>query len=359
MPFTIKKGSRAERTNALVLGAGIQLTQTADGLPEASANGPGEVVVEPSGSDDTQALKDAMWKGTRVRLAPGTFKVTGIIDVPEGVTVSGAGSGSGAQSGTRMTLIDKTDYNGPVFRLGDQTQFAGVESLRIRGPGKSIAAGNQAITAARSSAGLAIARRFRFRDLHIEKIGEFGIYLSRCANVEIENVSMSEIGYHGIYLSGGGMARISSVRVEGSGKSIMVRNASGVVVHACEVEGGYGSFHVDGSSDVVLDGCVSRGCGDIALRVTGGANVAVSGFLSDNTGASTDKPHLIVDGAAVGVVIGGFRRVNPSAITTEADVGAAGDPVLFATHNFDRAKVISATSSTAPKRFAEVSYTTP
>lgn len=357
MPVIIRQGSTEVRSNTLVLASGLQVAQTADGLAQLSASGT-EVYVVPSGADDTAALLAAMSQGSRVRLAPGNFSVANVIDVPDGVTVRGAGSGSGTQPGTSLTKIMKQDFAGPLFRFGNQTQFAGLEGLRIVGPGKAIAAQNSAILCARGSTGLAVARRLHFRDLHIEEIGEFGLYLMNCAQVEIENVTMRNIGYSGVRVRGGTGIRLSTVRVEGSGQSIVVDSgAAGVVLQACEVEGGYGSFFINTATEVVLDGCVSRKCTEVPLRINGGSAIVVNGFRSDNVGSGyfVDKPHLLVEGGALGVQVHGFTRVNtdkPGTLTSEANVSLAGGPVFVTGHNFDTTKVIST------GRFAEPSFVT-
>jgi polygalacturonase len=354
MPVIIRRGTSEVRSQTIVLGTGLQLAQTAEGLAQLSA-GSNDVYVAPSGADDTAAIQAAMYQGNRVRLAPGVFTVSGVIDVTEGVTLMGAGSGSGTQGGTSMTRIVKTNFPNPLFRFGDSTQFAGLEGLRIVGPGKAIAALNTAIMCARSGSGLPIARRLRFRDLHIEEIGEFGLYMLNCADVEIENVTMRNIGFSGVRVRGGSAIRLSTVRVESSGESIVVDNAAaGVVLDACEVEAGYGSFTINTATEVVLNGCVSRKCVNVPLKISGGSSVIVNGFRSDNTGAAyfVDQPHLLVDTAALRVQINGFTRVNtdqPGSLTREANVSAAGGPVLVGAHNFDRTKV------TSGGKFAELS----
>src|SRR5205823_2163172 len=110
-----------------------------------SSGSSSEVFLQPSGGDDTQAIRDALWQGKIVRLASGTFSVSDVIDVPEGVRIVGAGSGSAGQSGTKRTLIQKADFPETVFRFGNFTQFAALESLRIKGPGKTVGLQNTAI----------------------------------------------------------------------------------------------------------------------------------------------------------------------------------------------------------------------
>jgi hypothetical protein len=72
----------------------------------------------------------------------------------------------------------------------------------------------------------------------------------------------------------------------------------------------------------------------------------VHSFASDNTGTSyfVDQPHVLVDSAATGVFISGFRRVNTDQVgtlTSEANVTGAGSAVLVGYHNFTAAKIIS------------------
>jgi hypothetical protein len=91
------------------------------------------------------------------------------------------------------------------------------------------------------------------------------------------------------------------------------------------------------------------------LLITGGANVGVESFSSDNIGTGfADYPHLKVDASAVGVRVNGFRRLNtdqPGTLTWEADVAAASGRVLVGYHDFTSGKINSA------GKFADVTAT--
>lgn len=346
MPVIFQKGTEQQPSNTLVVGSGLNLTQTTEGLPELSSTGAasGEAVVSPSGSDDTTAIRNAMSANARVRLAPGVFTVSGIIDVPAGKVVGG--------TGMDKTTINKTNYVGAVFRFGDTTEYAAVENLRIVGPGKAVGSGNTGIVAARGG-GLAVARRLRFRNLHIEELTDYGIHLDKCGLVQIENCIMNKIGFNGIYATGASTGaknsaaiQIANVRVLASGSGIYVRYSDGVVLAACEVDGCWGSYRLDAVNDAAIIACISRKCEQIALLVTGGSNVGVESFSSDNVGTPyfADYPHLKVDGSATGVRVNGFRRINtdqPGTITWEADVAAAGARVLVGYHDFTTGKINS------------------
>jgi hypothetical protein len=387
MTLIIQKDGSDQSTNTLVVGTGLQLGQTADGLPEVSlGGGTGEVVVHPSGADDTAAIQDAMWGNGIVRLAPGTFNVSAIIDIPAGVLVTGTG-------------MDKTtisaSHGGAVFRLGDSTEYAGVENLRILGPGQSIL-GSEGIVAARSTSGLRIARRLRFRNLHLEGFEKSGLFLQDVVQAEVSNVTVASVGkyglfakgtqsdagqlicrgvtvenagefgfilqgmygtesvgltitgagIHGVLIESGAGHLLQAVRVaNASGRGIVIRTTSGVVMEGVEVQSSPGALSLDRSHDVVLNGCRSQNSSSTPLRVQGGANHLISACLSDQSGASVDVPHLNVgaDSAgngATGVMISAFRRINPSvALTYEADVSGAGGRVLFAQHDFDTTRI--------------------
>ena len=345
MPAIFQKGTEQHRSNTLIVGAGLNLAQNGEGLPEISSGGGGEAVVNPSGGDDTVAIRNAVNANARVRLAPGTFTVSGIIDVGAGKVVAG--------SGMDKTTINKTDYAGAVFRFGDQTQYAAIENLRIVGPGKAIANGNTAIAAARSAGGLVVARRLRFRNLHLEELGEYGIYLDKCAIVEIASCVMKRIGFNAVYATGAttgarnsSAISLTNVRAEGCGLAINIRHTDGVTLAACEVESCWGSYKLNAVNDAAILGCVSRKCEQIPLLISAGANVVVDGFSSDNVGTPyfVDQPHLVVDAGAVGVQVNGFRRVNTDrtgTITYEANVSAAGGRVLVGHHDFTIAKINS------------------
>ncbi len=341
MPLIFQKGTSSQRSQTLVIGSGLNLDQTPDGLAQisAGASSAGEIVVQPSGADDTAAIQNAIWPNARVTLAPGTFNISGIIDLAAGVSLRG--------SGMDKTTVVKGNFAGPAFRLGDQVQLASIENLRIVGPGKAIAAGNKGIQSSRSAppTGLAIARRLSFRNLYIKDIGEQGMYFANCSQVEIDNVILENIGYDSIYFSGGGSARISTVRASGCGP-LNVRFTSGVVLIACEVESAYGSYRLNTVTDVALIGCVSRKCEEVPLKISAGSNIAICAFASDNTGTPyfVNQPHLLIDTAATGVVIESFRRVNTNqagTLTSEANVTGAGGAVMVGYHNFDAAKIIS------------------
>lgn len=345
MPAIFQKGTEQHRSNTLIVGAGLNLAQNGDGLPEISSGGGGEAVVNPSGADDTVAIGNAVAANARVRLASGVFTVSGIIDVPAGVVVTGSGSDK--------TRVNKTDYNGAVFRLGDATEYAAIENLRIVGPGKAVTNGNVAITAARSTSGLPVSRRLRFANLHIEEIGQDAIYLDKCGLVDIENCVFKRINWSAIYAKGAATGprdsyaiNIARVRVEGSGTAVHLHDLTGAALVACEVESCWGSYKLNGVTDAVVAGCISRKCEQVPLLISGGSNIVVNAFSSDNVGTPyfVDHPHLVVDGGAVGVHINGFRRINtdqPGTLTHEANVSAAGARVLVGQHDFTIAKINS------------------
>lgn len=343
MPIIFQQGTTSQRSQTLVVGSGLSLSQTAEGLSQisvGSGGSGGEAVLQPSGADDTSAIQSAIWNNSRVRLAPGNFNVSAIIDLAAGVLVSG--------SGLDKTTVMKSNFNGPAFRFGDQVQYAGVENLRINGPGKTIASGNKGIQAARSAppTGLALARRLTFRNLRIENIGENGMYFDGCTEVEISNVIFSSIGWEPLYFSGGGALSMHAVRAESCGGPLYFRFTSGLVIGACEAESGYGSFRFNTVTDAALIGCTSKKCTNLPLKISAGSNVVVSAFASDNTGAPyfVNQPHLLVDGGALGVEVLGFRRINtdqPGTLTSEASVTGAGGAVVVGYHNFDTTKIVS------------------
>lgn len=356
MPIIFQKGTTSQLSHTLVVGSGLSLGQTSEGLSEISAGGAGgEGLVSPSGGDDTTAIRNAVNANARTRLAPGTFTVSGIIDVGAGKTVSG--------SGMDQTTINKTNYDGPVFRFGDTTEYACVENLRIVGPGKAIGTGNTGIMAVRSTSGLATARRLRFRGLHIEEMSSYGLHIEKCSVLDIESCVVRNVGFDGVRVAGAtalpresSAIRIANVRVSGSGGGINVRRTEGVAVIACEVDACWGSYRFVDVSEAAIIGCVSKKCEQIGLLVSGGANVGVESFLSDNVGTPyfADFPHLKVDASAVGVRVNGFRRLNTDqtgTLTWEADVATAGGRVLAGYHDFTALKINSG------GKFADVSAT--
>jgi hypothetical protein len=353
VPIIFQKGTSSQRSQTLVVGSGLNLDQTPEGLAQISAgsSASGEIVVQPSGADDTAAIQAAIWPNARVTLAPGTFNISATIDLAVGMSLRG--------SGMDKTTLVKANFSGPAFRLGDQVQLASIENLRIVGPGKTVGAGNKGIQAARSAQGLAIARRLSFRNLYIKDLIDYGIHLNNCADVEIDNVILENINTNPLHFQGGGNARIATVRALNCALPIYVNGASAVGLLACEAESCGGSFRLNGATDCAVVACISRKCdvaGGVPLKINGGSNITVDAFASDNTGAAlfVDQPHLLVDTAATGVVINGFRRVNTNqagTLTSEANVTAAGGPVLVAFHNFTAGKIVSG------NKFADISST--
>jgi hypothetical protein len=359
VPIIFQKGTSSQRSQTLVIGTGINLDQTTDGLAQISVGSStsGEVVVQPSGGDDTAAIQAAIWPNARVTLAPGTFNISGIIDLAAGISVRG--------SGMDKTTVVKADFVGPAFRLGDQVQYASIENLRIVGPGKTTTNANKGIQAARSAppTGLAIARRFSFRNLYIKDLSDYAMHLNNCSQVEIDNVIFENIKGNPIRFEAAGQvvgsARIATVRALNCDAPIYMNGSagagglvSGVSLIACEAESCIGSFRFNTASDCALIGCASRKpITDPALKMTASSNIAVEAFVSDNTGAPADVLHLLIDGGGTGIQISGFRRVNVGAPASEANVTAAGGVVLVGAHNFTAGKIASS------NKFADISST--
>lgn len=350
MPLIFQKGTTSQRSQTLVVGSGLNLDQTPDGLSQISAGGPtsGEVVIQPSGGDDTSAIQAAVWPNARITLAPGTFSVRGIIDLAAGVSVRG--------SGTDKTTVVKTDFNGPVFRLGDQVQFAAIENLRIVGPGIGVGVGNKGIQAARSQNGLPIARRLSFRNLYIKDLIDYGMHLNNCAQVEVDNVIFENIANNPMHyqgsVSGAGEARIATVRAFNCSAPIYLNGVGAVALIACEAESCSGSFRLNNTFNCSLLACASRKCAtDPALWIGGSSYTVVDSFLSDNTGGPADPLHLLVDTNSHGVQINGFAIGNSGTPTWEADVTTASGPVLVGSHNFTAGRIASS------NKFGDLSYT--
>ena len=359
MPIIFQKGTTSQLSHTLVVGNGLSLNQTPEGLSAISTGGAsgsgGEGLVYPSGSDDTTAIRNAVNANARTRLAPGVFTVSGIIDVGAGKVVCG--------SGIDKTTITKTNFSGPVFRLGDTTEHAAIENLRIAGPGKAVGTGNTAIMAVRSTGGLPTSRRLRFSNLHIEELSSYGFHIEKCSVLDIDSCVVRNVGFDGVFVAGAtsqprqsSSIRIANVRVSGSGGGINVRRTEGVALIACEAEACWGSFRMVDVGEGVVIGCVSKKCEQIGLLISGGANVGVESFLSDNVGTPyfANFPHLKVEAVALGVRVNGFRRLNTDqagTLTWEADVAAAGGRVLVGYHDFTGGKINSA------GKFADVSAT--
>lgn len=329
----------------IVLGSGLNLGMDSNGLPLVTASTGETLVYSSNGGDDTQAIQNAIWLGLPVRLGPGTFNVSAIIDVGAGVMITGAGSGSQ----DAFTIIQKADYPDCAFRFGDSTDAAGLQNIRFEGPGMTTGTGNTAIKVAPSSP---FTHGFRFRDLVINGFCESAFYINNCAQVELENIIATSIGGDAIEVDTAHSVRLSTVRVAISTRGIHVIQSQGVQLDACEVEAGSDvAYEIETSSEVVLDACVSRGAVGVPLVINGSQSVIVNGFRSDDSNASPmppDRPHLVVDGGSTQAVISGFGVVNGTTTpTVEADVGGAGGPVVVTAHGFT-AGAISSSGNFAP-----------
>jgi len=361
--FLIREADGVRAADTLVLGPGMLLGETAGGLPELLGAAWAEVVVQPSGGDDTQAIRNALATGRDVRLAPGTFSVKDPIPLG-GQSVRGCGP-------YRTAVLCPFEHMAVFTVSGAGTA---IENLALIGPGM-IGIGTMGILATG-------ATDLRFRDLRIERI-DYGIVLNGTSRVEITSVVARLITNVGIQATGPGERMVvSGVSVSGGeGWGLQFTSMDGLSCQGISVRECAGGMFVNGGSShalrdvrivecgpglglsgvsaselagvrvlnstygIAVGGCTGvtlGGCGLQAgtpLNIGGGQAVTASGIHTETTGSGA---HVVVQGGATEVVITGIHRVNPATPPTyEVDVSGAGGRVLFAQHNFDPAHINS------------------
>jgi hypothetical protein len=372
MDILIREADEIRRAGGLVIGHGVPLGTTAGGLPELLASPPfAEAQLMPSGSDDTGAIQAALAGSQRVRLGPGTFQMSGIIQVGTGQSIVGCGP-------ERTTVQVTTNTQLAFFQLSGSG--AAIEELTLRGsPGATFDNGIYSTSAA----------NVRLRGLHLRDFGT-GIRLGAVNRLKISRVSVErtltpivvhdsrQVVIEDVHVDGNFGDGISLVSIEGlrcvgvtllqcQGNSI-IASGSGLVLQAihliqCEdgltiinsrgveisgvhaTEGTSFSAHVaiSDSTGALVSGCSVLNGRNTALSIDNCTAVTVSGFHSDMMGTSAATvPHVVVGGGSTEVMISGIRVVNPATPPQyEVDVSAAGGRVLVAGHNFDPARINS------------------
>jgi hypothetical protein len=366
LDILIREPDGIRRAGALVIGRGVPLGTTAGGLPELLEHTPfAEAQLMPSGGDDTAAIQAALASGGRVRLGPGTFNMSGIIQIGTGQSIVGCGP-------DRTTVQITTNIQPAFIQLSGSG--AAIEGLRLL-----------AFNSFQFNCILVeSATDVRLRDLRLNA-GQHGIRLNNVIRGEVSRVSVDEVLNVGIHATGGEqlvisdtstrygtvgliLAQVQGARCTGlmlrdhdvgmiaSGSAlsfssvvadtcatggVTISGGRGVAVSGLDARDCGGAVQVGNSSGIALSGCSALRSGT-AVSVANSAAVTVAGLLSDRTGSGSTSPHIVVGGGSTEVMISGIRVVNPATPPTiEVDVSAAGGRVLFAQHNFDPARINS------------------
>lgn len=306
--FIIREADGVRTANSLVLGRGLRVTETAGGLPELEGVHGSEVLLTPSGGDDTQAVNDALATGKDVRLGPGTFNITGslLVGAADGQRLGGSGP---AQTHVRLSA---TGLPAVVVTSG----YGTVEKLRL--DGVSPGAGNTGI---RMVSPLAAPGPVTIRDVHIHNMqrgihlegvvcdvsrvvtwrtteygiyarglrgtirdvafyagDQFGIYVEGGDNVVCESIYAEDCIDAAVFISGGSFYRVSMVRAYACGKGIEVIGAEMVIVESLMVSASSGVYYANSilnSKHVAVTVCVGRGAVQ-PLTILGCTNVVTS-----------------------------------------------------------------------------------
>lgn len=372
MDILIREADGIRRAGALVIGPGVPLRTTAGGLPELLASQPfAEAQLMPSGGDDTGAILAALASSRRVRLGPGTFRMSWIIPVGTGQSIVGCGP-------ERTTVQITADTNLAFFQLSGSG--AAIEELTLRGS-LSASFDNGILTTS--------ATNVRLRGLHLRDLGT-GIRLGGVNRLEISRVSVErtftpivvhesqQVVVEDVHVDGNfgdgiildsieglrcvGLTllqcQMNTLNASGSGLVLqairLVQCEDGLTIHnsrGVEVSGVHATEGTSFSAHVALlntTGALVSGCSvlqarNTTLSIDNCTAVTVSGFHSDMTGTSVATvPHVVVGGGSTEVMISGIRVANPATPPQyEVDVSAAGGRVLFAGHNFAPARINS------------------
>jgi nitrous oxidase accessory protein NosD len=362
----IIRGANGTRfANSLVLGRGVPVHTTPGGLPELV----GELI--PSGGDDTANLRAAVAAASfPLRLGPGTFLVSGPIQVPANRAFAGRGPDA--------TII-QASHAGPVFELaGDQVR---IEELTVRGPGKTVAGSVAVANVATAPSGY--INNVTLRGLKVRDVQK-GIVL-KGSNQEISGVTITLTGTLGIEVTWANGVVISDVDIDGisgtgakavhlervtaldcravraafctlgihvnlshglsiagsrmldGGTGVMVETSSLVNLSGVEAAGCTSGFLIQNCAAVTLAGCGTVHGNGNSLTVRGGSfggyGVAVNGYYAEMSVGN--KPFVVVDGGAQGVVISAIHHRGFTSAAYEVDVSAAGGRVVFLQHDFD------------------------
>jgi hypothetical protein len=370
--------------DALVLGRGLRLGQTPLGIPELLGGSAGEAVITPSGGNDAPAVTQALSAGGgRVRLGPGIFTFNQPVIVPSGAVLAGSGIGA--------TEVRSPSNVTPVV-FAQSVTSAGLEGMTLTGAGALVGTATGVIVGFQNPT---VGRRVWLRDLIVQDFGGNGISVTDVSEVEISNVAvrrvrsngisvlgyqpnvenvrlsgivvenansggavyisgvsntvttglkMSTCGSHGLQIDGGGGHVVSEAAAASVGSyGFQIWNIRSVVLEACETTGCFTAVLVQNAGTAHVSASRSANCSDAAVVIRGGAAVTVDGFVSDQTASAANRPHLLVDNNAAGVLVSSFRRTNNPGVvyTWEADVSLAGGRVVFIQNNFTAGKVNS------------------
>jgi Pectate lyase superfamily protein len=372
MDILIREADGLRRAGALVIGRGVPLGTTAGGLPELLASPTfAEAQLMPSGGDDTGPIQAALAASRRVRLGPGTFRMSGIIQVGTGQSIVGCGperttvqltadtqlaffqlSGSGAavEELTLRGSLNVTFDNGILTTSATNVRLRGLH-LRDLGTGIRLGAVNRLeisrVSVERTLTPIVVhdSQQVVIEDVRIDGNFGDGILLASVEGLWCAGVTLLQCQGNSITASGSGLV-LQAIRLIQCEDGLTILDSRGVEISGVHTTDGTSfSAHVaiSGSTGAMVSGCsVLRGR-NTALSIDSCTAVTVSGFHSDMTGTSAATvPHVVVGGGSTEVTISGIRVVNPATPPQyEVDVAAAGGRVLFAGHNFNPARIDS------------------
>jgi hypothetical protein len=363
--FLIREAQGVREADTLVLGTGMVVGGTAGGLPELLGVSGSETYLQPSGGDDTQAIRDALATGKEVRLGPGAFNIAGTITLGAG----GAGRRL-AGSGVGRTTLRATTPLAPMVSIA--AGGCAVEGLALSGYAqtgiRAVVSGPVTLrdlsffnmdtavylenvvdaevcrmTTAFVAQGI-FARGISRSTLRNVTINQTltGIRIENGTGVTCEFVSTTgedDMSPSGIEISGGTGYRLSRVQVENCQTPVSLVGVSRATVELLSLGMCRTGILLEGVRDATLDASRVWAFRN-ALVVRDSENVVVGAFVLDNNLVTSPASQLIVESSA-GVFFTGTRMTHVSSSLWDVDVSLAGSRVLFGPHNFIASRINS------------------
>ena len=375
--FIIRQPDGSVRfANSLVVGGGLQVTDTAGGVPELVGR-VGEVFIRSSGKDDTAAIQDALDTPgvARVRLGAGGFKVSSPITLKSDQVITGRG-----EAWTEVTAT----HSGSTFILGAEN--SGIESLRVwdttyagttvEGSGANLWVDHVQIGTVGYGVKLS-GSRLAVRDVEVAGSDYVGIVIENASDVVLSDVALLGSGGHLILMTQVDNLRMTEVMGKDGADGIVLDGGSGYVIRGVKLsncpgfsanlinrisvtdalmENGAG-FGIGNSRDVSVDAVRVTGSSmsfqtvtDLSLAASSSPHLSIqnchsaviNGFTAELPTTGAAYPHVVVGGGSTLVFFGSIRKVGGVASAPyELDVSGAGGRVLFAQQNFNPAKINS------------------
>jgi hypothetical protein len=254
-------------------------------------------------TDDTAALQAAVTAlgtagGGTLYVPPATYALSAVINVPNEVSILGAGQGASIlkQTSTTANVLSYAATN-----LGNIQ----VEKIQILGPGSG--SGKGLVMSANGGVNPVVS--CAFRDLVIENMGGNGMDIAVLITSTFENVEVVTCGNHGFQLSGGGTSvAMLNCYANGCGNhGYNLAQMNYTSLNGCAADSCVSGYFLDTCNNVGLYSCGTEANSGNAYVVTGGVgNSLVSCFVAQNNAIGA-----YFTGSTLSAFITGFRENAP------------------------------------------------